>query len=104
MVMFAKSYNIRDRTSERKEDLSGNKQFSKDICKFFCINTFVFMLTYVQTQFKSSSRKRDEHVKQHEARTLNELNNVNVRLKKRGVFPLKKTTFTAYCLLPVNTK
>ena len=48
------------------------------------------MLTYVQTQFKSSSRKRDEHVKQHEARTLNKLNNVNVRLKKRGVFPLKK--------------
>ena len=86
MVMFGKSYNIRDRASERKEDLSGNMQLSTDICKFFCINTFVFMLTYVQTQFKSSSRKRDEQVKQHEARTLNKLNNINVRLKKRVFF------------------
>ena len=100
MVMFAKSYNIRDRASERKEDLSGNKQLSTDICNFFCINTFVFMLTYVQTQFKSSSRKRDGQVKQHEARTLNKLNNVNVRLKKRGFFLQKTNNF--YSILSLS--
>lgn len=56
----------------RKENLSGNKQFSIDICTkfrigymFFCINTFTFLLTCVQIQFPGSAREIEEQVKQH---------------------------------------
>ena len=33
---------------------------------FFCINAFTFMLTYVQIQFKGSSREIEQQVKQYE--------------------------------------
>ena len=48
------------------------------------------MLTCVQTQFKGSSIEIEQRVKQHEARTLNKLSNVNARLKKSVVVLFKK--------------
>ena len=64
------------------------------------------MLTCVQ--FKGSSREMEQQVKQHEARTLNKLSNVNGWLKKSVIVVvafLKKTkTFTAYRFFSVNTK
>ena len=40
----------------------------------------------IQTQFKGSSREIEQQVKQYDAQTLNELSNVNARLKKSVVF------------------
>ena len=48
------------------------------------------MLTCVQTQFKGSSIEIEQQVKQHEARTLNKLSNVNARLKMSVVVLFKK--------------
>ena len=53
---------------------------------FFCYNTFTFMLTCVQVQFKGSSREIEQQVKQHEISTSNKKSNVKSRLKKNTVF------------------
>ena len=72
---------------------------------FIRINTFTFMLTCAQAQFKRSSRKIEQQVKQHEVRTLNKLSSVNTWLKKSVVF-LKKTHLVQHIVsfFPVNTE
>ena len=54
------------------------------------MNTLTFMQTFVQTQFKGSSKDIEPQVKQHEARTSNKLSNVSARLKKSVVLFFKK--------------
>ena len=52
-----------------------------DWVTFFSINTFTFMLTFVQTQFRGYSRNRAT-CQDHEAQTLNTLCNAKAHMKK----------------------
>ena len=72
---------------------------------FIRINTFTFMLTCAQAQFKRSSRKIEQQVKQHEVRT-NKLSSVNTCLKKSVVFFKKKPRLVQHIIsfFPVNTE
>ena len=56
------------------------------------------MLTCVQTEFKGSSREIEQQVKQHEARTLHKLSNVNARLKRAFWVFLKQNLYSILLL------
>ena len=70
-----------------------------DRIQIILMNTFTFLVTCVQTQFKGSSTEIEQQVKQHGARTLNKLSNVKARLKRSVVFLF---VFVCFCFVFFN--